>query len=179
LDLHGASVSRKDVMARLAEALGQIRHAVPADGAEGVQRDFEARRQQLNEHTHRVNAPRQPAGLSVNRMMGMLLRLPATAKSVLRLRGATRAALAPEHADEMRRSILEGAANPTLLLGTDPSLWNNARIADGRHAQEALDLATKAASGLWPSFERILGQVVRQLGVGHPGSLDEAANLLS
>ena len=58
LDLHGASVSRKEVMARLAHALEQIRHAVPADGAEAVHREFEARRQQLNEHARRVNALR-------------------------------------------------------------------------------------------------------------------------
>jgi len=110
LDLHGASVSRKDVMARLAEALDQIRHAVPADDAEAVHRDFEARRRQLNEHARRVNAPRQPAGLSVNRMMGTLLRLPETARSALRLRGDTLAALTAERADEVKRSILEGAA---------------------------------------------------------------------
>jgi hypothetical protein len=36
LDLHGASVSRKEVMARLADALEQIRKALPAEGVEAV-----------------------------------------------------------------------------------------------------------------------------------------------
>jgi hypothetical protein len=36
LDLHGASVSRRDVMARLAQTLEQIRHAPPAEGVCGA-----------------------------------------------------------------------------------------------------------------------------------------------
>src|SRR3990172_425470 len=179
LDLHGASVSRKEVMARLAHALEQIRHAVPADGAEAVHREYEARRKQLNEHARRVNTVREPTGLSVNRMIGRLLRLPAAAKSALRLRGDTLAAITAERADEVKRWILEGAANPTLLLGTDSSPWNNADITDGHRAQQALDLAMGAASELWTRFERLLGRVVHQLGVRPPGTLNEIASFLA
>ena len=179
LDLHGASVSRKEVMARLAHALDQIRHAAPADGAEAVHREFEARRLQLNEHARRVNTLRQPTGLSVNRMIGRLLRLPAAAKSALRLRGEALTATTTERADEVKQWILDGAANPTLLLGTDRSPWNNADITDGRRAQEALDLATKVASELWPAFERLLGQVVHQVGVRPPGMFTEVGTFLA
>ena len=179
LDLHGASVSRKEVMARLGHALEQIRNALPADGAEAVHREFEARRKQLNEHARRVNQIRQPTGLSVNQMVGKLLRLPAAAKSALRLRGETLAALTAERADEVKQWILEGAVNPTLFLGTDPSPWNNADIRDGSRAQEALDLATKTANELWPEFERLLEQVVNQLGVRPPSTLDEVASFLA
>ena len=179
LDLHGASVSRREVMARVAGALDQIRRAVPADGAEAVQREFEARRRQLNEHARRVNAPRQPTGFSVNQMMGRLLRLPAPARSAVRLRGDTLNALTPGRADEVKGWVLEGASNPTFMLGTDPSPWNNASIEDGRQAQEALDLATRAASDLWPEFERVLGELVQQLGVPRPGSFDDVGALLA
>ncbi len=179
LDLHGASVSRKEVMARLEHALEQIRHALPADGAEAVHREFEARRKELNEHAHRVNKIRQPTGLSVNRMIGRLLRLPAAAKSALRLRGEMLARLTAERADEVKHWILEGAANPNLLLGTDPSPWNNADITDGRRAQEALDLATRTAFEVWLEFERLQGQVVQRLGTRPPGTLDETATFLA
>mgnify|MGYP000558695916 CR=1 FL=1 len=179
LDLHGASVSRKDVMARLSHALEQIRHAAPVDSADAVHREFEARRKLLNEHARRVNVVRLPTGLSVNGMIGRLLRLPAEARSTLRIRGASLAALTPKRADEVRQSILGGAANPTLLLGTDPSPWNNAKITDGQGAQEALDLAKRLASELWPRFERLLGTVVQQLGVPTPGTLDETATFLA
>ncbi|GAP12128.1 AAA domain-containg protein [Bellilinea caldifistulae] len=179
LDLHGASVSRKEVMARLADALEQIRIALPADGVEALHREFEVRRKQLNEHARRVNQIRQPTGLSVNQMVGRLLRLPAAAKSTLRLRGQTLAALTAERASEVKQWIQQAAANPTLFLGTDPSSWNNADIRDGRGAQEALDLATKAANELWPEFERLLEQVVNQLGVRPPNTLSEVAVFLS
>ncbi len=178
LDLHGASVPRKEVMAWLAHALQQIRNAAPADGADKVHQEFESRRKQLNEHARRVNQIRQPTGLSVNRMIGRLLRLPAAARSALRVRGETLATLTAQRADEVRQCILEGAANPTLLLGTDSSPWNSADITDGHRAQEALDLAMKAASELWPRFERLLGQVVQIPGVRSPGTLDETAALL-
>ncbi len=179
LDLHGASVSRKEVMARLAHALERIRYALPADGADAVHREFEARRKQLNEHARRVNQVRQPTGLSVNQTIGRLLRLPPAARSALRLRGETLAGLTAERADEVKQWILEGAANPTLLLGTDSSPWNNAGITDGHRAQEALDLARRAAAGLWPRFERLLGQVVQRLGVRPPGTLDETDTFLA
>ncbi len=179
LDLHGASVSRKEVMAQLAHAMEHIHKALPADGAENVHRDFEARREQLNDHARQVNQIRQPTGLSVNQMIGRLLRLPAAAKSALRLRSETLAALRAERASEVRQCVIEAAANPTLFLGTDPSPWNNADITDGGRGQEALDLATKAANDLWPEFERLLEQVVNQLSVRPPNTLSEVASLLA
>jgi very-short-patch-repair endonuclease len=179
LDLHGASVSRKEVMAKLAHALEQIRNALPVDGAEAVHREYETRRKQLNDHARRVNQIRQPTGLSVNQMVGRLLRLPAAAKSTLRLRGQTLAALTPERTDEVKQWLLDGAANPTLFLGTDPSPWNNADIRDGRLAQEARDLATKAANKFWPALEQLLKRVVNQLGIRPPSTLDQVISLLA
>jgi very-short-patch-repair endonuclease len=179
LDLHGASASRKEVMARLARALEQIRHALPADGDEAIHQEFEIRRKQLNEHARRVNQILQPTGLSVHQMVGRLLRLPAEAKSAVRLRGEALAALTAERANEVRQWLLEAAANPTLFLGIDPSPWNKADIRDGRRALQALDLATRAANELWPKFECLLKQVVNQLGVRPPNTLSEVASFLN
>jgi very-short-patch-repair endonuclease len=178
LDLHGASVSRKEVMARLGDALERVRHALPADGAEAVHREFDARRKQLNQHARRINEIRQPTGLSVNQMIGRVLRLPPAAKSPFRLRGETLAGLTAERADEVKQWILEGIANAALLLGNDASPWNNAEIPDGKLAQEALDLATRLALELWPEFERRLEQVAGRLGIRPPGTLDETAKLV-
>ncbi|WP_081752621.1 AAA domain-containing protein [Kallotenue papyrolyticum] len=179
LDLHGASVSRREVMARLAYTLEQIRHTPSVDGAEAVHRECEAWRKLLNEHARRVNSIRQPTGLSVYQMVGRLLRLPAAAKSALRLRGETLVALTAERVAAVNQWILESAANGTLFLGIDPSPWNNADIKDGQRAQAALDLATKAANELWPEFERRLQQVATQLGVRPPSTLGETASFLA
>jgi len=179
LDLHGASVSRRGVMEQLACALEQIRNTPPVNGADAVHREFESRRRKLNEHARRVNQIRQPTGLSVNQMIGKLLRLPAEAKSELRLRGETVAKLTADRASEVKQWLLEAAANPALFLGNSPSPWNNADIRDGQRAQEAIDLANKAASELWPAFEARLRQTVNQLGIQLPDTLDEVASLLA
>lgn len=179
LDLHGASVSRKQVMARLADTLDQIRHALPTDGTEAVHREFDARRKQLNEHARRVNEIRQPTGLSVNRIIGKLLRLPTAAQSPVRLRGEMLAGLTTEAIDHVKQWILKGAANPTLLLGTAASPWNNAFITSGRAAQEAIDLAIKTAGNLWPKFESLLGQMIIRVGLPAPTTLDQTATILN
>jgi len=178
LDLHGASVSRKEVMAKLADTLDQIRHATPPEGVEAVNRGFEARRRQLNAHARLVNGRREPTGLSVSEMIGRLLLLPPEARSWIRIRGERLAQLTPDRADAVRQWLLEGTAYPTLLLGTDTSAWNNADIRSGAEAQKALDLATGAAAQQWPAFAAALARVVRQLGIRAPETLDETSNLL-
>ncbi len=179
LDLHGASVSRKEVMARIAGGLEQIRQAAPPPGVEEIHREFESRRGQLNEHARRINSPRQPTGLSVHQMIGRLLRLPAAARSDLRIGGEALAALEPVRLAEVRRHLREGASHPRLLLGSDPSPWNNAALPDGPTAQEMLDLAGRLADALWPALQRALGPVVAAAGVPAPPTLERAAALLS
>ena len=179
LDLHGASISRKEVMARLADTLVEIRHALPPEGAEEVHRQYEARRAVLNNHARRVNERRLPTGLSVNQIIGRLLALPTAAQSACRLRGNALTRLTGDRIDEVQQWIRDGAASPTLLLGTDPSPWNNATLNDGHAAEQALDTARNAISKLWPAFERALGQVVQQLHLRPPDTLTATEELLA
>lgn len=178
LDLHGASVSRKEVMSRLACTLDHIRHAPPVEGVEAVHREFETRRQHLNEHARRMNVIRKPTGFSVHQLIGKILVLPATARSTHRIRGATLESLTPERFSEIRSWIHEGAANSELLLGRGASPWNAAKIADGQDAQIALDCAKDACDKIWPSFAGLLNGAVDELGIKSPRTLDEIAQLL-
>jgi very-short-patch-repair endonuclease len=178
LDLHGASVSRKEVMARLANALDEIRQALPPQGVEAIHRQFDARRRQLNEHARRINMIRQPTGLSVHRMIGMLLRLPPGAKSSLRLRGETLAQFSQDRVADLKDCIAEGAGNPSLLLGTAATPWNNANITDGSQAQKAIDLAVKASSEYWPQLENFLSHVVQRIGIPLPENLEHTTRLI-
>ena len=178
LDLHGASVSRKEVMIRLAAALDQIRHAGSVNGADAVHGEFEARRRELNEHARRINVSRSPAGLSLNQIIGRLLRLPPEAKSTLRLRGQTLAALTRERTDELRRWVMDGAAQPKLLLGIDTSPWNDAEVRDGQTAQLVLDEVARIVDDLWPRLTSLLSTVVQQAGVRPPETLDALGSLL-
>ena len=179
LDLHGASVSRKEIMGRLALALEQIRQTQLVVGTLSLHREFETRRKQLNHHAQRINKSYDPTGLSVNQMIGRLVRLSPPAKSDLRLRGDTLKQLTAERIDVIRQWVLDGTAYPKLLLGTDPSCWNNAKITDGNQAQEALDLAITAANELWPDFEHKLGMVINELGLRPPASLEEVEQLIA
>lgn len=177
LDLHGASVSRREVMAQLSKALEQIRQAAPAEVAESVHREFESRRRQLNEYAIRINQIRQPTGLSVHQMVGRLMRLPNTADTKLRLRGRTLDQLTAECVTEVKQWLRSAAAQPTLFLGTDPSPWNGATIKEGQQAEQAIDLASQIVK-LWSRFEQLLAEVVRQIGARHPSTLSEADTLI-
>jgi very-short-patch-repair endonuclease len=177
LDMHGASVLRKEVMGRLASSLEQIRYARPV-GSVDLHREFEERRQQLNEHSRRINQSRSPTELSINQMLGRLLRLPGAAKSSLRLRGEGLENLIPERFDQLRQRILDAAVHSSLVLGIDPSPWNNADIRDGRSAQSVLDHAAKIANDLWPRLEERFNALLEQIAVTPPETMDGVGKVL-
>jgi very-short-patch-repair endonuclease len=177
LDLHGASVSRKDVMANLSRTLDSIRQSLPVEGAENVYREFDARRRKLNEHARVVNADRAPTGLSMNRVIGRLLRLPKEAASELRFRGDAFARLTHERAEDIKRLLRECAAHRALLLGEDTSPWGTAKVADGRTAQLAVDLAVKLARDLLPRADKLLTEWTRSTQVAKPSGIEAALRL--
>lgn len=178
LDLHGASVSRRAVMAQLEVTLEQIRRAPPVEGVEAVHREFESRRRQANEYARLINQARQPTGLSVHQMIGRLMRLPSTADTNLRLRGEALDRLTAEQVSEVKGWLRNAAAQPALFLGTDPSPWNEAMIEEGQQAQQALDLTVQAAFELWPRFEQLLDTVVKHIGIQRPNTLSETSGLV-
>ena len=178
-DVHEASVAPKKALARVGATLEHISHVRSGNGFDGVSRELDARRRQLNDHARRINTPRTPGNMSVSQIVGRLVRLPDAAKSTLRLRGEALEALTPEKADEVVRWLRDGAAQPTLLLGTDSSPWNNAEVPDGQAAQRVLDEAGRITDDLWPKFEALLGSFVRDAGVKQPQTLDGIGTLLA
>ncbi|MFN0150503.1 MAG: AAA domain-containing protein [bacterium] len=188
LDLHGASVSRRAVMARLAHALEMIRASAPVDPSTS-HREFETRRAALNAHAERMNRRLEPAGLSLYAVQGRLLRLPEHAKTGVRFRGEQLNGMTSTRVQELRDELLSAAALNTLVLGTDASPWTNADVRSGERAQAVLDEARRAAQDLWPKFEHELRAVVTALKIPTPASmeatialaqlLDEIAELLA
>lgn len=178
LDVHGAAVSRKEVMANLAEALEQIRRAGSVVDAGAVHREFAARRAELNEHARRVNVEREPFGLSVHQVVGKLLRLPSEARSEVRLRGAEVLALTGARANALVQRVEDAAARGSLVLGLDTSPWNRATLLDGESAQRALDLVRDLHSELLPAFEQGVDAAFVNLGLRRPRTLDEAKTFL-
>ena len=84
-----------------------------------------------------------------------------------------------ERAVDVRHSVLEGAAQHSLVLGTDASPWNNANIRTGADAQLALDEVARIANELWPRFEKLLGCALGELGLRPPDTIERSGELLT
>ncbi|MFN3638067.1 MAG: AAA domain-containing protein [Chloroherpetonaceae bacterium] len=178
LDLHDASVSRREVFAKLGKALERVKQTQPLNGFEKVYHEFEERRKALNEHAWKVNEVRPPTGLSVNQMVGKLARLPKHHQTTLRLRSETMKHLTEQRADEIKHVLNSAAAHATLFLGTNPSAWNNAKIRDGEQVKEALNCLDALFEHL-PSFTQHLENTVNQLGIAMPNTVGEVKAIVS
>jgi very-short-patch-repair endonuclease len=176
LDLHGASVSRKEVMARLATSLDAIRQALPVDST-AIHRELETKRAVLNSHLQLLHRQRQPTQMSVFRMYESLMRMPAAAKSRVRWRSAECLALTDARVAAIEAMLTEAANTPGLFLGDDPSRWNNALIDTGSDAQRGVDLVEQIVRVLWPSLGEVLDAVVSDAGIRRPQTLAEYSAL--
>lgn len=177
LDLHGASVSRKEVMAQLAESLLRIHSTPPAEDQE-VCRTFEARRQRLNNHARRIGCPRQPTGKSLYEMQGLLLGANEGARTSLRFRGDVLAAMSEERVHEISEWLISAGETDRLFLGESGSHWNRVEIRDGQQAQQMVDLSRRLAHELWPEVERHLSALAAQAGLISPESLQAVGSLV-
>jgi hypothetical protein len=100
MDLHGAELSPKQVMERVARTLSAVRNA-PLPHAEDVHRQFVDRRSKLNGHDQKMHTVSPRSNRTVYEMQGMLLRLPAEAQTPLRWRGAELALITPHAAEQV------------------------------------------------------------------------------
>ncbi|HYN87561.1 MAG TPA: DUF4011 domain-containing protein, partial [Ardenticatenaceae bacterium] len=177
LDLHGADISRRQIMRRVAENLLRVRDSTPVDASE-MHRHFVDRRRRLNEHVARLHQPRSPSNLSAYELQGRLLRLPAAAHSSVRWRGADLQRLNGSNAEAVRDLLVEAAGFRTLLLGQDPSPWQGANLPDGPTVQQAMDVAMRLDGQRFPIFRALLNTLNDATALKAPASLDEANSLL-
>jgi hypothetical protein len=80
IDLHGADLSPKKVMLQVAHTLEVVRSSVPVN-CQKVHAQLVDRRGRLNSHVERMHCHREPTGMSVYEMQGLLLRLGRTVKA--------------------------------------------------------------------------------------------------
>ena len=177
LDLHGAAVSRKEVMSRIALALDAIQQSLPVN-ASVLHRDVESQRSILNSHLQLIHKQRRPTAKSIFQMYELVSTIPAEAKSKVRWRGPDLLALSEERIAGIGSLLSEAAKNADLFLGKSPSPWNNAAIYSGSDAQKAIDRIEKIVSTLWPRFQRSLEEVLSEAQFRGPHSLDDCKSLL-
>lgn len=173
LDLHGADLTRAEIMRRVRESLAQIRSAPPVDGEETLHR-FSECRIRLNEHVRRLHQKRQPSGLSVYEMQGKLLRLAPDTQTPLRWRQGELERLDGPTARGIEDLLREAAGFPGLVLRDDPSPWTGAALPDGKAAQQAVDLVWRINTR-WPGLSADLAALCTRAGLNAPPNLEAAA----
>jgi very-short-patch-repair endonuclease len=177
LDLHGAAVTRKEVMRQFSESLNLIREALPVDGAV-THRQFLDRRSRLNQHVARIHSPRAPSDMSVFQIQGQLLRSRHAERSKTRWRGAELGRLSPSVVSEIRDLLVELGGFSGLLWRTDKSPWTGWQLVDGVVAQQALDSVSRLHGELWPTLRTSIAIVVAETGIPEPTTIDELKEVL-
>lgn len=145
LDLHGAEVSRQDVMQRLQESLAQMNQPPPEEPVR-LHAEFSRRRQRLVEHMERMHQPRKPTDSSVYHMQGRLLRLGGSDLRT-RWRGEALAALTPTRVQDAREGLRTATLDWDLFLRTSASPWMGARLEGAEGLRSALQRVDAVVEG--------------------------------
>jgi len=178
IDLHGAELSPKRVMERVADTLATVRHAGLPDCA-GLHQQFVERRSHLNQHVSRMHTVSPRTGMTLFQMYGKLLDLSVESSTNVRWRGSDLEKLGPDARNEIKVLLREFASLASLVTGTDPSPWTGMIFRDGSSVQEAIDNAAKTVQEELPALRDSLGEVCSNLGFAVPHKFDTTSELVS
>ena len=159
LDLHGADVSKREIIDGLKLSLDTVRNSTEVECDE-CHRRFAQRRDALNGHDRDIHLPREPSGLSVYEMEGRLLAMPPETRSPLRWRGPQLQLLVPPNVDRASDLLAQMGGFQDLLFKTAPSPWINARFGSGEEANRMLDVASRLAGA---NFQKYCAQSMNML----------------
>ncbi len=176
IDLHGAELSGKRVMVRVAETLALIREAQHRNNDNLLAR-FAERRGKLNAHDQRMHAVHEPTMLSVFEMQAVLLRLKQGATTTLRWRGASLSKLTQAACEELDCLLRDAAGFESLFLRTDGSPWLGMSFKDGDSTQAAVDLVNRIDDQLWTEFDRVLAPLLSEAALQTPFTWTEVRNI--
>lgn len=171
LDLHGADVSRRQLMEQISETLRVLQSAPPVDFEE-MHTKFESRRKKLLSYVNLIHREQNPSGQSAFQMSGRILALERTVTSDHRWRGKALQAIDRKKAIAVREVLSELSGFCSLFLRTNPSPWNGARLRTGSDVQSALDLAGRLADD-FDELEDVVSALAQESSLPVPGTLDE------
>ncbi len=172
LDLHGATVSQKAVVARIGETLATIRESPEPDEA-ALNARFADRRARLIAHDRRMHSPLTPSNRSPYALQAAILGSPI--ESQTRWRGPDLSRLTSEVATQIEDLLDEASGHPDSLLGRGP--WARAKLDDGAAAQAALDAAATLAERL-PSMRAAVATLAGEIGIVPPRTFEDVQALL-
>ena len=177
LDLHGAEVSRREIMSQFSESLSILR-TVPATDAESTHTRFAQRRKRLVDHVARLHAKRAPSAMSVYEMQGRLLHLERTVTSSTRWRGEELLRLTRNEAESIRDLLEDAGGFEGLFTRRHASPWTGADLKDGSEVQAAIDEVRSLAQA-WPALLGLLRRLEGESGLQPAKTLGEAREALT
>ena len=177
LDLHGAAISRREVLQQVAESLTLVRNISAADTGNLHQR-FVDRRKRLNDHVARLHDKRQPSGKSIYEIQAeLLLQFSESEQINIRFRGVELNRLSAEKADTVAEGLgqISRGELASLFLGDHPSPWMTAKLLSKDAAWKAYDVVLRIATVHLPAFSKCL----ETLKLEPPISLNKARQLIA
>jgi len=169
LDLHGAEISRRDVMVAL-QASRNLVSATPRVDAEKLHARLVNRRERLEEHVLRLHSVCPPTGRTLYDVQGVLLRVADRTSTHTRWEGETLEALKPTVLATAKDALSELEEFRELFLRISSSPWNGAGIADGSAVRRANALAAELAAA-WPNWFGRMLTMCAHAGLARPIAL--------
>ena len=176
LDLHGAAISRREVLQQVAESLTLVRNISPADTGNLHQR-FVDRRKRLNDHVARLHDKRKPSDKSIYEIQAeLLLQFSESERINIRFRGVELNRLA-ENADTVAERLgqISRGELASLFLGDHRSPWMTVKLLSKDAAYKAYDVVLRIATVHLPEFSKWL----ETLKLEPPISLNKARQLIA
>jgi very-short-patch-repair endonuclease len=180
LDLHGAAISRREVLQQVAESLTLVRNISPADTGNLHQR-FVDRRKRLNDHVARLHDKRKPSDKSVYEIQAELLwQFSESERINIRFRGVELNRLA-ENADTVAERLgqISRGELASLFLGDHRSPWMTVKLLSVDAASQASDVVQRIATVRLPAFSECLERLILITKLEPPISLNKARQLIA
>lgn len=180
LDLHGAAISRREVLQQVAESLTLVRNISPADTGNLHQR-FVDRRKRLNDHVARLHDKRKPSDKSVYEIQAELLwQFSESERINIRFRGVELNRLA-ENAETVAERLgqISRGELASLFLGDHRSPWMTVKLLSVDAASQASDVVQRIATVRLPAFSECLETLILITKLEPPISLNKAKQLIA
>lgn len=177
LDLHGAEISRLEVLRSLARSRELLRDTPTIDCADSHAKLAEKRRR-LQAHVQQVHGKRVPTQKSVYDMEGRLMKLGPETRTRTRWQEAPLETLKPAVIRRAQDLLVELADRHEYFYETAPSPWNGAHIPD-MEAHASITKRVRACRELWSGWLRGLQEAVATAGLRQPETLNDAESVLA
>lgn len=178
LDLHGAGISQRSIMAKVAENLDRIRNSSEAE-YDALHQKFEDLRGRLAAHNRMMHLPQVGSELTPFEMQAGILESAKVGVSKTRWRGAELVKLNKQAYAKVMELLAEASGVASLILRSDSSPWSSADLLTGEQVQSALDAAIRLSEEHLPKLMRTWSNLPPDSNLPIPTTLGEVEGILA